>query len=117
MEYLNKNFGLTGPQLVMLQELSDGELTVSGLARRISLSQDTVTDIIHRLEKKDLIKEFFAALLRGKRCERSELPFESRACSGVHTFDLLRIWKLFDEVGRRVRFSNDNMISQLFLVL
>ena len=48
-------FGLTGPQLVMLQELSDGELTVSGLARRISLSQGTVTDIIHRLEKKDLI--------------------------------------------------------------
>ena len=54
-KYLNKNFGLTGPQLVMLQELSNGELTVSGLARRISLSQGTVTDIIHRLEKKDLI--------------------------------------------------------------
>ena len=51
-KFLNKNFGLTGPQLVMLQELSDGELTVSGLARRISLSQGTVTDIIHRLEKK-----------------------------------------------------------------
>jgi len=54
-KYLNKNFGLTGPQLVMLQELSYGELTVSALARRISLSQGTVTDIIHRLEKKDLI--------------------------------------------------------------
>jgi len=37
-----------------------------------------------------LIKEFLAVLLRGKRCERSELPFESRACSGVHTFDFLR---------------------------
>ena len=49
------NFGLTGPQLIILQELSNGELTVSGLARRISLSQGTVTDIIHRLEKKDLI--------------------------------------------------------------
>jgi len=54
-KYLNKNFGLTGPQLIILQELSNGELTVSGLARRISLSQGTVTDIIHRLEKKDLI--------------------------------------------------------------
>ena len=53
-KYLNKNFGLTGPQLVMLQEFAHGELTVSGLARRISLSQGTVTDIIHRLEKKDL---------------------------------------------------------------
>ena len=48
-KFLNKNFGLTGPQLVMLQELSNGELTVSGLARRISLSQGTVTDIIHML--------------------------------------------------------------------
>jgi len=54
-KYLNKNFGLTGPQLIILQELSNGELTVSGLARRVSLSQGTVTDIIHRLEKKDLI--------------------------------------------------------------
>jgi hypothetical protein len=34
-----------------------------------------------------LIKEFLAALLRGKKRERSELPFEFRACSGVHTFD------------------------------
>jgi DNA-binding MarR family transcriptional regulator len=30
-------------------------MTVSELAIRISLSQGTVTDIIHRLEKKDLI--------------------------------------------------------------
>jgi hypothetical protein len=36
-----------------------------------------------------LIKEFLAALLRGKKCERSELPFESRAFSGVHTFDYI----------------------------
>jgi DNA-binding MarR family transcriptional regulator len=54
-KYLNKNFGLTGPQLILLQELSNGEVTVSELARRISLSQGTVTDIIHRLEKKELI--------------------------------------------------------------
>jgi hypothetical protein len=33
-----------------------------------------------------LIKEILAALLRGKYCERSELPFEFRACSMVHTF-------------------------------
>jgi DNA-binding MarR family transcriptional regulator len=54
-KYLNKNFGLTGPQLIILQELSNGEKTVSELAHRVSLSQGTVTDIIHRLEKKDLI--------------------------------------------------------------
>ena len=54
-KYLNKNFGLTGPQLIILQELSNGDMTVSELARKVSLSQGTVTDIIHRLEKKDLI--------------------------------------------------------------
>lgn len=54
-KYLDKKFGLTGPQLIILQELSNGEMTVSELAIRISLSQGTVTDIIHRLEKKDLI--------------------------------------------------------------
>ena len=54
-KYLSKNFGLTGPQLIILQELSNGEMTVSELALRISLSQGTVTDIIHRLEKKDLL--------------------------------------------------------------
>ena len=54
-KYLDKKFGLTGPQLIILKELSNGEMTVSELAIRISLSQGTVTDIIHRLEKKDLI--------------------------------------------------------------
>ena len=54
-KYLNKTVGLTGPQLVILQELSKGEMTVSQLARRISLSQGTVTDILHRLEKKNAI--------------------------------------------------------------
>ncbi len=56
-KYLDKNFGLTGPQLILLQELSSGEMTVSGLAQRISLSQGTVTEIIHRLEKKGLINK------------------------------------------------------------
>lgn len=54
-KYLNKRFGLTGPQLILLKELSDGEMTVSELATRISLSQGTVTEIIQRLELKDLV--------------------------------------------------------------
>lgn len=54
-KYLDKNFGLTGPQLTLLHELSQGEIAVSELARRVSLSQGTVTDIVQRLEKKELI--------------------------------------------------------------
>ena len=36
-----------------------------------------------------LIKEFLAALLCSKNCERSELFLEFRTCYGLHTFDLL----------------------------
>ena len=75
-KYLNKNFGLTGPQLVRLQELSNGEMAVSELARRISLSQGTVTDIIERLEKKDLIVK-----RRGHRDKRRVMIRLSEKCT------------------------------------
>lgn len=53
---LSKNFGLTGPQLVILEEVSNhGRITVTGLAKAISLSQATVTDIINRLVKKNYL--------------------------------------------------------------
>lgn len=55
-KYLAKNTGLTTPQMLLLQTLRDkGEQTVGGLAKEISLSQATVTTILDRLEKKELI--------------------------------------------------------------
>ena len=77
-KYLNKNFGLTGPQLILLQELSAGEMAVSELARRISLSQGTVTDIIHRLEKKGLIER-----RRSNRDKRRVLISLSEKCKDI----------------------------------
>ena len=54
---LNRRYGLTGPQLVILNEISNHEsLSVTQLARLISLSQATVTDILNRLNKKGLIE-------------------------------------------------------------
>jgi DNA-binding MarR family transcriptional regulator len=54
---LNRRFGLTGPQLVILNEIARYELiTVTQLARLISLSQATVTDILNRLHKKGLVE-------------------------------------------------------------
>lgn len=54
---LVKQFGLTGPQLVILKEISQSsEITASDLSRAISLSQATVTGILDRLEKKGLIE-------------------------------------------------------------
>ena len=53
---LVKYYGLTGPQLIILQEISKNEeITPSRLASAISLSQATVSGILERLEKRDLI--------------------------------------------------------------
>jgi DNA-binding MarR family transcriptional regulator len=54
--YLVKRVGLTGPQLVILQEVSKtGEVSTGEIAQAISLSQATVTGILERLEKRDLV--------------------------------------------------------------
>ncbi len=53
---LSKNYGLTGPQLIILQEIAaKSQISVTELGRAISLSQGTVTGIISRLEKKELV--------------------------------------------------------------
>lgn len=53
---LVSRFGLTGPQLVILKELLEsGPRSVSELARSVNLSQATVTGILDRLERKDMI--------------------------------------------------------------
>ncbi len=54
--YLSKHFGLTGPQLIILRELSRAEeMSLGELAASVSLSQATVTGITDRLEKQRLI--------------------------------------------------------------
>jgi DNA-binding MarR family transcriptional regulator len=53
---LAREYGLTGPQALVLRELAaKGRLTVGELARDISLSQATVTDILNRLERRALV--------------------------------------------------------------
>ena len=53
---LEKHYGLTSPQLLILHELFQSDQIVIGeIARKISLSQATVTDIIDRLEIKGLV--------------------------------------------------------------
>jgi DNA-binding MarR family transcriptional regulator len=54
---LIQRFGLTGPQLIILHELSRlGEVPAGELARAINLSQPTVTGILKRLELKGLVR-------------------------------------------------------------
>lgn len=53
---LVRSTGLTGPQLLLLKQLlAEGECPVTNLAKRVSLSQATVTDILKRLEARDMI--------------------------------------------------------------
>lgn len=55
---LKKKFGLTIPQLVILQEVRNSEeISVTDLSKTIDLSQATVTDIVNRLVKNELISK------------------------------------------------------------
>ncbi|GAA3921705.1 MarR family transcriptional regulator CosR [Litoribacillus peritrichatus] len=55
-KYLSKTTGLTAPQILLLQSIRDkGQVTIGELAAEVSLSQATVTTILDRLEKRDLI--------------------------------------------------------------
>ncbi|MEA2021958.1 MAG: MarR family transcriptional regulator [Candidatus Caldatribacteriota bacterium] len=57
-KYLRKYYGLSGPQLIILRELSTiPEISIGHLAKEISLSQATVTDILNRLEDKEFIRK------------------------------------------------------------
>jgi DNA-binding MarR family transcriptional regulator len=55
--YLAKKYGLTGPQLMILRDLTThGETSVGEVAKRISLSQATVTNVLDRLENIGYVK-------------------------------------------------------------
>lgn len=55
-KYLAKTTGLTAPQILLLQAVRDkGQVTIGELAQDVSLSQATVTTILDRLEKRELV--------------------------------------------------------------
>ncbi len=54
---LVQSHGLTGPQAMLLKEVDRaGTITAGELAKRVSLSQATVTDIVKRLESRQLLR-------------------------------------------------------------
>ena len=53
---LMKKAGLTAPQLVVMQALRrEGEMSPSALAKTVSLSQATITNILDRLVKNEMV--------------------------------------------------------------
>lgn len=54
---LARQHGITTPQLLILKQVqSESTVTVSQLAKQVSLKQATVTDILNRLERKGLVR-------------------------------------------------------------
>ena len=54
---LFKQSGLTAPQLVVMSEMRKaGKVSPTEIARNVALSQATITSIIDRLEKADLVR-------------------------------------------------------------
>jgi DNA-binding MarR family transcriptional regulator len=77
--YLVKNFGLTGPQLIILQEVSRmGEISISELSKSISLGQATITGILERLENRGLITR-----RRSKSDKRKVFIKVTKACDSL----------------------------------
>lgn len=63
---LTKQYGLTGPQLIVMKEIKkSSDRPISEIARQVSLSQATVTSILDRLEQQG-----FARRLRSDRDKR-----------------------------------------------
>ncbi|WP_119184442.1 MarR family winged helix-turn-helix transcriptional regulator, partial [Poseidonibacter lekithochrous] len=54
---LNKNAGLTGPQLVLMRAIRDSgtEITIRQLSNNTNMSQATATTILDRLESRELV--------------------------------------------------------------
>ncbi len=54
--HLAKTIGLTAPQIVLLQSIQSNKfMTISDIARDMSVSQSTVTNILDRLEGRGLV--------------------------------------------------------------
>lgn len=52
-----KDFNITGPQFSALQWLiSDGQLTIGELSNKMKLACSTITDLIDRMEKNELVE-------------------------------------------------------------
>ncbi len=53
---LSQSYGLTGPQALVLKEISAKKNISAGeVAKQVSLSQATITDIVKRLEQRGLV--------------------------------------------------------------
>jgi DNA-binding MarR family transcriptional regulator len=59
---LERNYRLTGPQLIVLNEIiKNNQMPIGRLAKTVNLSNATITGIVDRLEKRGLLKRIRSA--------------------------------------------------------
>jgi len=100
--HLAKTTGLTAPQILLLQTIQNkGQMTIGELACGMSLSQATVTTIVDRLEKRQLVtrersttdkRKVYALLTEGglEVLKSAPIPLQHQF---THQFDLLEEWE------------------------
>lgn len=77
-KYLAQQYGLTGPQLTVLQQIArEPGQTTSELAESVSLGQATISDMLERLEKRKLVARRRSPT--DKRCVLNELTEAGRS--------------------------------------
>ncbi|MFW2372682.1 MAG: MarR family winged helix-turn-helix transcriptional regulator [Gammaproteobacteria bacterium] len=90
---LERESGLTGPQLLVMQTISHAESVTAGqIARDVNLSQATVTSILDRLEKK--------AYLRRERSQE----------------DKRKVYICLTEAGRQVLEQAPTLMQESFIL-
>ncbi|KLV04660.1 MarR family transcriptional regulator [Photobacterium aquae] len=99
---LNKELGLTGPQLIMLRAIRDsGEVTIKQLSATTNISQATATSVIDRLVARQLVervrstkdRRIVHAVLteKGKQTvETAPLPLQA---TFIESFSSLNEWE------------------------
>ena len=111
---LARDYGLTGPQLAVVKALEQlGDLSLSSLSARIKAQNSTVTGIIDRMEREELVKRersarrtggSFSSSLTDEGEKASATAIESRADGDLPT------------ARSRVSLPNDD-IEDLFRIL
>lgn len=89
---LTKRYGLTGPQLLLMNEIKTAErVSVGALAEKAHLSQATVTNIVDRLENHSLLR-------------RSRDVTDKR-----------RVWVSLTEKGKETLAAGPQLLQEAFL--
>lgn len=99
---LNKELGLTGPQLLLMRSIRDcGEVTIRQISKNTNMSQATATTIIDRIEKRGLVERKRSQLDKRKvhaylteegamLLEKAPLPLQDHF---IDRFQNLDVWE------------------------